>query len=169
MNFFFICPSNRQANLTNQHCTSESVFVACAHIASVNYLLGVWIPHRTPISFLVIHHFSAVTQLYLNNTFSTLQEFDFVTMLPGWPYNKLDLTIERNYTLFGHHDTRKAWPTQLSMIFARFQCLRTSANTTSGKQYYQYITSFPFFTNKQITAKENYKYAWKLFCSHWVI
>ena len=35
-------------------------------------------------------------------------------------YNKPDLTIERNYTLFGRHDTRKAWPTQLSMILCTF-------------------------------------------------
>ena len=44
----------------------------------------------------------------------------YVTMSPGWLYNKPDLTIERNYTLFGRHDTRKAWPTQLSMILCTF-------------------------------------------------
>ena len=27
---------------------------------------------------------------------------------------------ERNYTLFGRHDTRKAWPTQISMILCTF-------------------------------------------------
>lgn len=31
-----------------------------------------------------------------------------VMMLPGWLYNKPDLTIKRNYTLFGRHDTWKA-------------------------------------------------------------
>lgn len=45
-------PSNGQANLTN-----ESVFVACAYIASENNLLRVQIPHPSPISFLLIHHF----------------------------------------------------------------------------------------------------------------
>ena len=44
----------------------------------------------------------------------------YVTMSPGWPYNKPDVTIERNYTLFGRHDTRKTWPTQLSMILCTF-------------------------------------------------
>lgn len=53
----FHLPSNGQANLTNEHCTSESVFVACAHIASENNLLRVQIPHPSPISFLLIYHF----------------------------------------------------------------------------------------------------------------
>ena len=43
-----------------------------------------------------------------------------VTMSPRWPYNKPELTIERKYTLFGCHDTWKAWPTQLSMILCTF-------------------------------------------------
>ena len=123
VNLYFVCPLNRQANLTNEHCTSESVFVACAHIASVNDLLRVQIPHPSsliPHSSSLSHNFSfnppfsAVTLMYpssetqglwvdfksgqkspfrpdlksthspwvskdvvyLNNTFSILQEFN---------------------------------------------------------------------------------------------
>ena len=53
----FHIPSNRQANLTNKHCTSESVFVTCAHTTSVNNLLRVQVPHPSPITFLLIHNF----------------------------------------------------------------------------------------------------------------
>ena len=53
----FHVPSNGQANLTNEHCTSESVFVACAHITNENNLVRVQIPHPSPISFPLIHHF----------------------------------------------------------------------------------------------------------------
>ena len=123
VNLYFVCPLNRQANLTNEHCTSESVFVACAHIANVNDLLRVQIPHPSsliPHSSSLSHNFSfnppfsAVTLMYpssetqglwvdfksgqkspfrpdlksthspwvskdvvyLNNTFSILQEFN---------------------------------------------------------------------------------------------
>ena len=66
MNLFFICPLNKKANLTNEHCTSESVFVACAHIASVNNLLGVQIPHPSFLShnFSFNPPFSVVTLVY---------------------------------------------------------------------------------------------------------
>ena len=73
VNLYFVCPLNRQANLTNEHCTSESVFVACAHIASVNDLLRVQIPHPSsliPHSSSLSHNFSfnppfsAVTLMY---------------------------------------------------------------------------------------------------------
>ena len=66
VNLFFICPLNRKANLTNEHCTSESVFVACAHIASMNNLLGVQIPHPSFLShnFSFNPPFSAVTLVY---------------------------------------------------------------------------------------------------------
>ena len=43
-----------------------------------------------------------------------------VTMTPGWPCNKPKFNFKRNYTLFGRHDTRKAWPTQISMILCTF-------------------------------------------------
>ena len=76
VNLFFICLLNRQANLTNEHCTSESVFVACAHIASVN-ILKVQISHPSPITFLT-HHFSAITLVYLNPLTPTSDQYNIM-------------------------------------------------------------------------------------------
>ena len=65
---------------------------------------------------------------------------DVVTMTPGWSCNKPDLTMKET-TLYSTAMTPgKHGPHKYPWSFARLQYPRTSANTTSGRQYYRYIT-----------------------------
>ena len=91
-----------------------------------------------------------MAMLFFGCTYKAINSIN-LTMTPGWPRNKPDLTMKET-TLYsatvtsGKHGSHK-YPRS----FARLQ--RTFANTTSGRQNYRYITSLPFFRNKPTTRK----------------
>ena len=66
----------------------------------------------------------------------------YVTMTPGWPCNKPDLTIKGTTLYSAAMTPEKHGPHKYPWSFARLQYTRTSANTTSGRQYYRYITMY---------------------------
>ena len=76
-----------------------------------------------------------------------------VTMTPGWPCNKPDLTMKETTLYSAAMTPGKHGPHKYPWSFARLQYPKTYANTTSGRQYYRYITSLPFFRNKQTARK----------------
>ena len=69
-----------------------------------------------------------------------------VTMTPGWPCNKPELTMKEATLYSAAMTPGKHGPHKYPWSFARLQNPRTSADTTSGRQYYRYITSLLFLS-----------------------
>ena len=61
-----------------------------------------------------------------------------VIMTPGWPCNKPDLTMKETALYSAAMTPGKHGPHKYPWSFARLQYPRTSANTTSGRQYYRW-------------------------------
>ena len=85
-----------------------------------------------------------------NLFFNQCRTKSVVTMTPGWPCNKPDLTIKGTTLYSAPMTPGKHGPHKYPWSFARLQYPRTSVNTTSGRQYYRYITSVTFFLGKVI-------------------